>query len=273
MTASSGFFSPRWDHLNMHPLLNSEFAQLYYANHCKRVNAIKKLLGRLPRAAVSRLEELNRGRAVYWFIPYKRQYGMVEECPDGRMVYLSQTLELLSDEAVLGAVAHELAHLIQGHLDVPAGDRGQDTTERDADETVRDWGLDKELKAYCDQSVEADRVIWNEASKQLESMFTQRDGAPGTLVPMSEDGEAFSEPTAEEIEAHQKRLAEMEAQIQDLERQGWRWSEQDRINRVLMHPDDPEINIWFHPYSGESLLSPKLVAELQKLAERENGEA
>lgn len=265
MTASSGFFSPRWDRLNMHPLLNSEFAQLYYAHCCKRVQAIKSLLGRLPSAALSRLEELNRGRAAYWFMPYDMQYGMVEECPDGRMIYLSQALELLSDDAVMGAVAHELAHLIQGHLDVPAEKRGEDTTEKDADETVRAWGLGKELKAYREQSVEADRVIWNEARKKLESIFKDGDGTSAT----NEQGDDPSELTPEDIQADEKMLAEMEAEIQGLQQLGWHWSEDDQIHRQLVHPEDPEVSIWYDPYTGEKLLSPKLAERLREIVQRE----
>jgi hypothetical protein len=70
--------------------------------------------------------------------------------------------------------------------------------------------------------------------------------------------------SAAEIEAHDKRIAEMDGQIEDLQRQGWNWSEDDRIKRLLIHPDDPDVNIWFHPYTGESLLSPKLQQRLKE---------
>lgn len=86
---------------------------------------------------------------------------------------------------------------------------------------------------------------------------------------MNKDDDELLDLTPEEIEADEKRLAEIEAQCQALQQQGWRWSEEDRIKRVLMHPDDPGLNIWYHPYSSEALLSPKLVERLREMDERE----
>ena len=79
----------------------------------------------------------------------------------------------------------------------------------------------------------------------------------------------FSDPTPEEINAHDQQMAEMEATIHDLKEQGWIWSEEDSIKRVLMHPDDREINIWFDPYTAEPLLSPKLAERLIEDVRRE----
>src|SRR5690348_1873894 len=86
---------------------------------------------------------------------------------------------------------------------------------------------------------------------------------------MNEHEDDLTEPTPEEIEAGEKILAQMEAEIQDLQQRGWRWSEGDRIRRHLMHPDDPEVKIWYDPYTGEKLLSPKLVERLSEIIQRE----
>ena len=82
-------------------------------------------------------------------------------------------------------------------------------------------------------------------------------------------GDEFSDPTPEEIDAHDQQMAEMEAEIQDLQELGWRWSEGDRIHRHLVHPDDPEMTIWYDPYTGEKFLSQKLLEHLRKMVERE----
>jgi hypothetical protein len=59
------------------------------------------------------------------------------------------------------------------------------------------------------------------------------------------------------------RMSEMQATIHVLEAQGWKWSEDDKIDRVLASPDDSNVNVWFDPYTGEQFLSPKLVELLK----------
>lgn len=72
-------------------------------------------------------------------------------------------------------------------------------------------------------------------------------------------------PPEEEAEylALEKRLQEAEKQKRELEDQGWVWRG-DGLDKVLSHPGDPDLNIWFHPYSGEQLLSPRLVERLKE---------
>lgn len=60
-----------------------------------------------------------------------------------------------------------------------------------------------------------------------------------------------------------RRLKEAEEQKRELEARGWIWRG-DGMDKVLSLPGDPEVNIWFHPYSGEQLLSPKLVERLRE---------
>jgi hypothetical protein len=57
-------------------------------------------------------------------------------------------------------------------------------------------------------------------------------------------------------------------ETQQLLANGWVW-QGEGIERQLVLPDDPEVSIWFDPYSGEQLLSPKLVARIQADHERE----
>lgn len=83
---------------------------------------------------------------------------------------------------------------------------------------------------------------------------------------MNEQDDDFDEATPEEIDAHDQQMAEMEAEIQDFQDLGWRWSEGDRI---LVHPDDPEMLIRYDPFTGEKLLSQKLLEHLRVMVERE----
>ena len=81
---------------------------------------------------------------------------------------------------------------------------------------------------------------------------------------MTEEGiHDCEDATQAELDAHDKRMSEMDATIQALQEQGWTWSEGAKFKRVLASPDDPDINIWFDPYTGEELLSPKFVEQLK----------
>lgn len=66
-----------------------------------------------------------------------------------------------------------------------------------------------------------------------------------------------------EVQALRQRLTESEEHKRDLEARGWVWRG-DGVDRVLSLPNDPDVNIWFHPYTGEQLLSPKLVEKLKQ---------
>jgi hypothetical protein len=82
------------------------------------------------------------------------------------------------------------------------------------------------------------------------------------IVPDEFEEDAVA-PSDEDL-AFETRLREAEAHLRTLEEQGWSWRGDDRITRILCHPEDPEINIWYNPYSGEQLLSPKLIERLKK---------
>jgi hypothetical protein len=66
---------------------------------------------------------------------------------------------------------------------------------------------------------------------------------------------------AEEV-APTDGLRDAEQRVRKMEAQGWVWRG-DGVDKVLSHPDDHDLNVWFHPYSGELLLSPKLVERLR----------
>lgn len=72
-----------------------------------------------------------------------------------------------------------------------------------------------------------------------------------------------SPPTDEDIELDAK-LRESERTRRQLEAQGWVWRPDGdkEIGRLLCHPDDPQINLWFHPYSGDVRISSKLMQRL-----------
>ncbi len=178
MDSADKIFSVRWSHLNMHCLIRYDDEQLYYTQCCRRVTAIKRVLGRMPSDAISRLEQLNKEKPLYWILPSKRFYGMLQEAPQGRMIYLTQLLELLNDSAIAGVVAHELAHLAQGHLDVPVENRGHDTTEKDADETAIGWGFAEELDAFREESSRLERRIWGELEKSLITERAEQGNRP-----------------------------------------------------------------------------------------------
>lgn len=57
-----------------------------------------------------------------------------------------------------------------------------------------------------------------------------------------------------------------------MEQAGWKWKG-DGIDRMLVDPADPELSVWFDPYSGESLLSPKLVESLKQSVRAARGQA
>lgn len=75
-----------------------------------------------------------------------------------------------------------------------------------------------------------------------------------------------------EDEAVARRISEAEEYLKDLESVGWRWQTVDGT-RLLVHPHDPECHIFYNPFSGEQLLSPKLVQRIQDDVRRERGKA
>lgn len=69
-----------------------------------------------------------------------------------------------------------------------------------------------------------------------------------------------------DIERQLREAAQAQA---DLLAAGWVWQGADQIQRVLAHPSDPAVNIWFDPYTGKQLLSPRLVEALRREVEAE----
>ena len=74
----------------------------------------------------------------------------------------------------------------------------------------------------------------------------------------------------DELDQLNAKVSEAEQSRQALEQSGWVWRGDTANDKLLCHPDDPEINIWFNPYSGEQLLSPKLVEHLKRQAQNDS---
>lgn len=60
---------------------------------------------------------------------------------------------------------------------------------------------------------------------------------------------------------------ENEEFVSDLLAAGWKHTN----DNMIVHPGDPDINVFFNPYSKELLLSPKLVLALKNQAQAEQG--
>lgn len=77
-----------------------------------------------------------------------------------------------------------------------------------------------------------------------------------------DDDASFCDPERE------KKLADAVQECRELQRSGWVWQGGDPRSHCLCHPDDPEISMWFDPYTGEQLLSPKLAERLKNSIQR-----
>lgn len=73
------------------------------------------------------------------------------------------------------------------------------------------------------------------------------------------DCESLSPEVLAEIEAHERKVREANERMRELETAGW----QRGSDGGLFDPCDPDVNAWMNPYSGEILLSPKLVDRIK----------
>ncbi|MBL8880863.1 MAG: hypothetical protein JNG88_17250 [Phycisphaerales bacterium] len=62
-----------------------------------------------------------------------------------------------------------------------------------------------------------------------------------------------------EIDAHERRYHETMADLRDMEKSGWK-SDGDG---GLCDPDDPEVSVWFDPYTLDLYLSPKYIERVK----------
>jgi hypothetical protein len=87
---------------------------------------------------------------------------------------------------------------------------------------------------------------------------------------MTDDDEMSDDDvSSEELDKFNAMHREAEQAKRDFQERGWVWQGEDPIKRVLVHPDDPEMQIWFDPYTGEQFLSRKLLEQLTQDAKRE----
>jgi hypothetical protein len=81
-----------------------------------------------------------------WFVPCEGLWGQVDVFPSKTIIYLSPLVEFVdaSDAAVVGLVAHEMAHAVLTH---GGADLAYEEKERAADQLARSWGFSAELDA------------------------------------------------------------------------------------------------------------------------------
>jgi hypothetical protein len=120
-----------------------------------RHRAIANVLLRIPEDAYIKLT--GKSDEFSWFIPDEQLGGMVmpfrctmprrrTRVAMAKVLYLSPGLERRSFDVAVASVAHELAHIFLNH-DVITSD--YDKQEREAWETVKAWGFEKEERAHA----------------------------------------------------------------------------------------------------------------------------
>lgn len=120
----------------------------------KRQAAVIEVLCRLPEDAYQKLRE---EIAVNWFIPPAWMYGVVTrfaathqtgfECLVARVIYLSPTLEKLSQDIVVALAAHELAHALLGHSEFSGMTKEEfEAREEETWKQAEKWGFEEEVK-------------------------------------------------------------------------------------------------------------------------------
>ena len=108
-----------------------------------RVAAAVEVLLRLPQPQYDVLVE--RKSEWNWFIPHYQMWGRVSRLLPVITVYLNPNLEVLSIDACIGLVAHELSHLILDHAD---GNQDWKTRESDANDLLASMGFAEEFKLF-----------------------------------------------------------------------------------------------------------------------------
>jgi hypothetical protein len=118
-------------------------------------------------------------------------------------------------------------------------------------------------------------VDWpNMGDRRSPAILFSRLTIPAPVIPQpeadmsdhDETADGDDDATSDDIDLDAK-LREAEQTRRELEQCGWVWRGEKDIDKLLCHPDDPEVNVWFHPYSGEQLFSPKLVERLKREAQ------
>lgn len=79
-------------------------------------------------------------------------------------------------------------------------------------------------------------------------------------------------PPTPEDEAHERKIRETEVWLRDLEQGGWR-RRGSGPGTELYDPQEPEASVYFNPYSGELLLSPKYIERIKTALPSKPGSA
>jgi hypothetical protein len=141
----------------------------------RRHQALEVVLRQIPERDYDRLKELVD--TFHWFIPFAEEHARLmpfhatvyppekakglSEAPYAQVLCLMSNLEKSKWDIVVGAIAHELAHLILGHQLHPKHGI-YETQEREAWTLIETWGFERESKK-C-QAVHK----WREARDETE---------------------------------------------------------------------------------------------------------
>jgi hypothetical protein len=114
----------------------------------KRRFAIIEVLCCLPEEQYVKWKEIFARGQTNWFIPHFGLWGRAATLAKRTTIYLSPILEFVrSDDAVVGLVVHEMAHVLLGHPDEEGAAAVKEEHERQANQAMKDWGFGDEADA------------------------------------------------------------------------------------------------------------------------------
>jgi len=125
-----------------------------------RVHALIEALQRIPDDMFEKFKDLSID--ILWFLPEQHLFGRVFKChaeiyppensdsmmsesPYSIVLYLSPELEYRAFDVVVGTAAHEIAHIVLGHLDWKPDSSSYEKQENEVWDTLRKWGFNKEV--------------------------------------------------------------------------------------------------------------------------------
>lgn len=81
-----------------------------------------------------------------------------------------------------------------------------------------------------------------------------------------EDEEPEDESLAAERVESERKIQSAQAHLREWEIAGWQWKPEggSSIERSLVHPSDPQVSVWFNPYTADIFLSPKLIQGIKE---------
>jgi len=145
-----------------------------------RVRALIEVLQRIPDDMFEKFKHLSID--ILWFLPEQYLFGRVFKChaqifpPEESetitseaaysiVLYLSPELEYRAFDVVVATAAHEIAHIVLGHLDWKLDSASYEKQEKEVWDTLRDWGFKKEVTKNLN------------SLKRIESMYDKYQSA------------------------------------------------------------------------------------------------